>query len=89
MKAGTSGRNNGLGVAKMLILKIMLMTVGVAFAIFGYEIYFQKRYNLINGFEEAYEAGRKTKRYAKRVGLVELIIGIILILFGICVTIIK
>ena len=42
-----------------------------------------------NMIEEAYEAGRKTKRYAKRVGLVELIIGIILTLFGICVTIIK
>lgn len=80
---------NGLGVGKMLILKIMLMTVGVAFSIFGYEIYFQKRYNLINGFEAAYEAGRKTKRYAKRVGLVELIIGIILTLFGICVIIAK
>ena len=61
----------------------------VAFTTFGYEIYFQKKYNLINGFEEDYKAGRKTELYAKRVGLVELIIGIILTLFGICVTIIK
>ena len=35
----------------MTILKIILITVGVAFIMFGYEIYFQKKYNLINGFE--------------------------------------
>lgn len=73
----------------MTLLKIILIAVGVAFTTFGYEICFQKKYNLINGFEEDYKAGRKTELYAKRVGLVELIIGIILMLFGICVTIIK
>lgn len=81
---------NDLRIGKTLILlKIILIMVGIGFTIFGYEIYFQKKYNLINGFEEDYKAGRKTELYAKRVGLVELIIGIILILFGICVTIIK
>lgn len=73
----------------MTLLKIILIAAGVAFTTFGYEIYFQKKYNLINGFEEDYKAGRKTELYAKRVGLVELIIGIILTIFGICVTIIK
>ena len=67
----------------------MLMTLSVAFTTFGYKIYFQKKYNLINGFEEAYKAGRKTKQYAKRVGLAEFIIGINLTLFGTCITIIK
>lgn len=43
----------------MLILKIILMTVGVAFTTFGYKIYFRKKYNLINGFEEAYKAVRR------------------------------
>lgn len=43
----------------MLILKIILMAVGVAFTVFGYKIYFQKKYNLINGFEEAYKAVRR------------------------------
>lgn len=80
---------NDLGVGRMLIIKIILMTIGVAFTIFGYKIYFQKKLNLINGFEEAYKAGRKTKRYAERVGLVEFIIGIILTIVGICVIIIK
>lgn len=73
----------------MLIVKIILMAVGVAFTTFGYKIYFQKQYNLINGFEEAYKAGRKTKRYAERVGLVELIIGINLIVIGVYGIIIK
>lgn len=63
--------------------------LSVAFTTFGYKIYFQKKYNLINGFEEAYKAGRKTKQYAKKVGLVEFVIGINLTLFGICITIIK
>ena len=65
------------------------MTVGVAFTTFGYKIYFRKKYNLINGFEEAYKAGRKTELDAKRVGLVELIIGISLIVIGVYGIIIK
>lgn len=89
MKKGTSGRKNSLGVGKMLIVKIILMTVGVAFTVFGYAIYFRKKYNLINGFEEASKAGRKTELDAKRVGLVELIIGISLTVIGICVIIMK
>lgn len=73
----------------MTILKILLIIVGLVSTIFGYLIYFKNHYNLINGFEEAYKAGRKTKSYAKRVGLIELIIGVVLILFGISVIIIK
>ena len=30
----------------------MLVTLSVAFTTFGYKIYFQKKYNLIKGFEE-------------------------------------
>ena len=73
----------------MIILKILLIIVGLVSTLFGYLIYYKKHYNLINGFEEAYKAGRKTKSYAKRVGLIELIIGVALILFGISVIIIK
>lgn len=73
----------------MTILKILLIIVGTIFILFGYLIYFKEQYNLINDFEEAYKAGRKTNKYAKRVGLVELIMGIILILFGISMIIIK
>ena len=73
----------------MTILKILLIIVGTIFILFGYLIYIKEKYNLINGFEEAYKAGRKTKSYAKRVGLVELIIGMILTLFGISMIILK
>ena len=73
----------------MTILKIILITVGVSFTTFGYEIYFQKKYNLINGFEKDYKNGRKTESYAKRVGLIEFVLGIVLSLIGICVIVIK
>lgn len=73
----------------MTVLKIILILVGVAFINFGYLIYFKKKYNLINGFEEEFKSGRKTEAYAKKVGLAELVIGIIFILIGIVMIIIK
>lgn len=73
----------------LILLKIILIMVGIGFTTFGYEIYFQKNYNLINGFEEDHKIGRKTELYAKRVGIVEFMIGIILTLTGICMIIIK
>ena len=64
----------------MIVLKILTLLLGVAFTAFGYLIYFRKKYSLINGFEEAYRSGRKNEAYAKRVGLVELVLGIVLLL---------
>ena len=66
----------------MLILKIILILLGLAFVTFGYFIYFRKKYSLINGFDADLKAGRKTELYAKRVGLVEIIVGIVLIVIG-------
>lgn len=73
----------------MTLLKIILILVGLAFIIFGYLIYFKEKYNLINGFEGDFKSGRKTESYAKKVGLIELVIGIIFVLIGIAVIIIK
>ncbi|MFR8506215.1 MAG: DUF3784 domain-containing protein [Peptoniphilus sp.] len=73
----------------MILLKIILILVGLAFIIFGYLIYFKEKYNLINGFEMDFKSGRKTESYAKKVGLIELVIGIIFVLIGIVVTVIK
>ena len=73
----------------MTLLKITLTLVGVAFIIFGYLIYFKEKYNLINGFESDYKSGRKSETYAKKVGLVEFMIGIILVVVGFCMFIIK
>ena len=64
----------------MLILKILLPIVGFAFLIFGYFIFFRKKYSLINGFDAAFKEGRKTERYARCVGLVEFILGILLLI---------
>lgn len=73
----------------MTLLKTILILVGLAFIIFGYLIYFKEKYNLINGFESDFKSGRKTESYAKKVGLIELVIGIIFVLIGIAVIIIK
>ena len=73
----------------MILLMIILLVVGVAFITFGYFIYFKEKYNLINGFESDYKSGRKSESYAKKVGLVEFMIGIILVVVGFCMFIIK
>ncbi|WP_019138935.1 hypothetical protein [Peptoniphilus timonensis] len=73
----------------MTLLKIILILVGLAFITFGYLIYFKEKYNLINDFESNFKSGRKTESYAKKLGLAELIIGIIFILIGLVVVIIK
>ena len=67
----------------MLILKIIAVLVGLAFTLFGYFIYFKKKYNLINGFEADFRAGRKNENYAKRVGMVEFAVGIAVLIAGI------
>ena len=64
----------------MLVLKIILLVVGLAFTLFGYFIYFEKKYSLINGFAESLKRGEKTESYAKRVGIIEFILGIAFII---------
>lgn len=63
----------------MLALKVILVIVGLAFALFGYFIFFKNKYYLINGFESDLRSGRKSEAYAKRVGLVEFILGIVIL----------
>ena len=70
-----------------MVLKITAVTLGIAFLAFGYFIYFRKKYNLINGFEADHHAGRKTEAYAKRVGLIELILGAVFLAAGIALII--
>jgi len=71
----------------MLVLKIIAVVLGLAFALFGYFIYFRKKYNLINGFEADFKAGRKDENYAKRVGMVEFVLGISILIAGIVLVI--
>ena len=66
----------------MLVLKILAILLGLALTLFGYFIYFRKKYNLINGFEADFKAARKNENYAKRVGMVEFVIGIAILIAG-------
>ena len=60
----------------MKLFKIISLILSLAFIFFGYNIYFRKKYNLINNFEKDYKNGLKNEKYAKKVGLIELILGI-------------
>ena len=64
----------------MLALKIISCLFGIAFTLFGYFIRFRGKYDLINGFEADFKQGRKTEEYAKRVGAIEFVIGIVLLI---------
>lgn len=67
----------------MRLLSIILAITGIIFIIFGYLIYFKKNYSLINGLESDLAKWRKDISYGNKVGLVELVVGVILILIGI------
>lgn len=67
----------------MMLLKALAVVLGLAFLLFGYFIYFKKKYHLINGFEADFKVGRKNEEYAKRVGMVELVVGIALLIAGV------
>ncbi len=67
----------------MIVLKIIAVILGVTFTLFGFCIFFKKKYSLINGFEEDYKAGRKTEDYAKRVGLIEFVVGIAILILAV------
>ena len=67
----------------MLAIKIVALVLGVMFTLFGYFIFFRKKYSLINGFEEAFKEGRKNEKYARRVGIVEFVLGVVLLTAGV------
>lgn len=72
----------------MLILKILLFLLGAVFSTFGYLIYLRKKYSLINSFNLDILYKRKDASYAKKLGLIELVLGLGLILLAIVLTII-
>ena len=67
----------------MIVVKVTAVMLGLIFLLFGYFIYFQRKYNLINGFEADYQRGFKDEQYARRVGLIEFITGAVLLVSGI------
>ena len=69
------------------MIQAILIILGVMFLYFGYNIYFNKKYHLINDFEAELKAGRKTEKYAERIGIIEFAIGIALLISGIAIII--
>lgn len=67
----------------MLIVKILFIIIGLVFISFGYLIYFKEKYNIINMYEANKKRGIKDESYAKKIGKLELIFGICLIILGI------
>lgn len=67
----------------MIALKVIFFILGLAFFLFGYFIFFKKKYSLINGFEKAFKLGLKNEEYAKKVGLTEFIIGILILIISV------
>ncbi len=67
----------------MLVMTIVDALLGLAFAVIGYLIFFKKKYSLINGFDAAFREGRKTEKYARRVGLIEFVLGIVLLIVSV------
>ena len=68
-----------MGVTSMTALKIIAFLLGLAFLLFGYFIRFRGKYSLINGFEDDYRSGRRDESYARTVGTVEFVLGLILL----------
>ena len=63
----------------MLVMTIIDAFLGSAFAVIGYLIFFKKKYSLINGFDAAFREGRRSEKYARRVGMIEFVLGILLL----------
>lgn len=67
----------------MIFIEVLIILIGLAFISFGYLIYFKEKYNLINMYEFNKKREIKNESYAKKIGKLELIFGIILSILGI------
>lgn len=67
----------------MVVLKISLILIGILFIGFGYFIFFKNKYSLINNFTEDKKKNRYDDKYAKRVGFIEFIGGLVILILGV------
>lgn len=67
----------------MLVLKIALILIGILFIGFGYFIFFKSTYSLINNFAADKKNKRYDDNYAKRVGFIEFIGGLVILILGV------
>ena len=68
-----------------ILVEILFFILGLAFTLFGYFIFFKKNYSLINGFDEDLKAGKKDESYARKVGVIEFVLGIVILVADIFV----
>ena len=67
----------------MLVLKIVSVLLGLSFTLFGYFIYLRKSIISSIVLKLISKQGEKNEEYAKRVGMVEFVIGIAVLVAGI------
>ncbi len=67
----------------MFIIRIILILIGLVFIGFGYAIWFKGKYNLINNFQNDKKNNKLNDAYARRVGKIEFIGGIVSFTLGI------
>lgn len=65
------------------MIQAVLIILGVISLYYGYNIFFKKKYDLINDFEAEFKAGRKTEKYAERIGIIEFVLGAGMLIGGI------
>lgn len=70
------------------MIQAVLIILGVISLYYGYNIFFKKKYDLINDFEAEFKAGRKTEKYAERIGIIEFVLGAGMLIGGILLIII-
>lgn len=70
------------------MIQAVLIILGVISLYYGYNIFFKKKYDLINNFEAEFKAGRKREKYAERIGIIEFVIGVGMLIGGILLIII-
>lgn len=66
----------------MELFKYVMLAIGLMFVVFGVQIFFFKNYSRINGFEADLKNGKYDESFAKRLGLIELISGVLFLIFG-------
>lgn len=66
-----------------IIIQIVQIVVGFLLLRNGFLIFFKGQNHLINGFLEELSQKKATIGYAKRVGLIQFIIGLLLMIMGI------
>lgn len=66
-----------------MVTGIISISLGIIFLIFGYLIYVKEKYDLINDFTEQKKKGLSAYAYARRVGFIELVTGIVINVYGV------